>query len=388
MWVWILGFAALAPLVWWLPERARLPFVTAASAAGLALYDPALAAGTLAGVLGFDALLRWLPQRSRGVSRAVCTLLLLALAGVFAWNKLGADGQGLLPTQSGLVLVGYSYLALKLAAAVVDTLRGRSLAVSRGRFLAWNLLLPIFPSGPIETLGHFAGQQPGFDASRVARGLDRLLVGLVKLLLLSYYLGKWSMPILGDPDEHAKLVRLLAIHAFTLRFYLDFSGYSDVAIGAAALLGFEIQENFDRPLVQRNLVRLWQRWHMTLTAWLRDYVFIPLSRSLLRRAPPSSGGLVVAAAQLGTMAFCGLWHGFSWGFLVWGLLQGLGLIGVGILARPLGARFPEPLRAWWRTSAAAHVLAVLLTFHYFSLSTVFAVLGVDRGFSLLIGLVG
>src|SRR5439155_6292345 len=89
--------------------------------------------------------------------------------------------------------------------------------------------------------------------------------------------------VMSEPAAHERATLLLGLYAFTLRFYLDFAGYSDVAIGLGALFGYEIQENFDRPLVQRNLVLLWQRWHMTLTRWLRTYVFIPLSRSFMRR---------------------------------------------------------------------------------------------------------
>ena len=153
----------------------------------------------------------------------------------------------------------------------------------------------------------------------------------------------------GNPEgtlNDAVGTLLLAVYAFTLRFYFDFAGYSDVAIGLSAVFGVEIQENFDRSLLRRNLVHLCQRCHMTLTRWLRLYLFIPVSRSIMRRAGPGWDTPAIVLAQLVTMTFCGLWHGLGWNFAVWGVLQALGLVWVGLFARRVGRILPAPLISW------------------------------------------
>jgi alginate O-acetyltransferase complex protein AlgI len=184
----------------------------------------------------------------------------------------------------------------------------------------------------------------------------------------------------------------LAAYASILRFYFDFSGYSDIAIGVSALFGIEIQENFDNPLIRRNLAQLWLRWHMTFTAWLRRYLFLPISRGILGPGGVTRDTLALVSAQVVTMTFCGLWHGLGWNFLVWGLLQALGLIWVGRPARALGRYLPSRVRAFWRESWLGYVLSAAITFHYFALTSVLVFTGIERAgvyvISLLAPLLG
>jgi alginate O-acetyltransferase complex protein AlgI len=149
---------------------------------------------------------------------------------------------------------------------------------------------------------------------------------------------------------------LLAIYAFAFGLYLDFAGYSDIAIGLALCAGVQVPENFDAPYLAKNISLLWQRWHMSLTSWLRDFVFLPATRRLLRwtRRPLLSQ----VAGQLVTMLLCGLWHGLAWHYAAWGVYNGLGLAG---------------LSAWraWRGPAPAgslgrDALATVATFHFFA----------------------
>src|SRR5438132_1136439 len=218
-------------------------------------------------------------------------------------------------------------------------------------------------------LGLFAALR-AMRAPSTAR--DRVLVvgGLVALAALFV----WN-------KRGARGGGVLPLYAFTLRFYFDFAGYSDIAIGLAALFGYDIEENFDNPLVRRNLVQLWQRWHMTLTGWLRRHLFIPTSRALLRCGWPDA--LAIGAAQLVTMVFCGLWHEIGWGFALWGASQAVGLVWVGIVARDLGRRLPHALVAWWRRSPVAYALSTALTFNAFALPLVFVVSSVGGGFRYL-----
>lgn len=378
----LLGAIVLAPPYWLLvPARYHRTAITVASLAALAACDRRL----LGLVLGVAAALFGLTQAIGGAeprrARTLTATGLAALVALFAWNKLSAPGHGVLPSQSGIVLVGVSYLVLRAAAVLFDSLQGTLGDAGFGELLAWIAFLPTYPAGPIEEFQHFRGQHASFEGARMLRGLERILFGLVKALLLGHYVGEWAASVMSEPAAHERATLLLGLYAFTLRFYLDFAGYSDVAIGLGALFGYEIQENFDRPLVQRNLVLLWQRWHMTLTRWLRTYVFIPLSRSLMRREWGERTS--VAAGQVGAMALCGLWHGIGWNFLVWGLWQACGLVWTGIAARELGSRLPPGVVSWWRTSRLANALSTFLTFNVFALSLAFVYSDLRSGVAYL-----
>jgi alginate O-acetyltransferase complex protein AlgI len=371
----LLGGIVLAPVFWLVvPERWRGDAIAVLSLLGLGLYDPRLPPLLLGVALALAALIREISAQ-RGLTRSALTVTgLAALATFFLWNKRGG-GMSTLPSQSGLVFLGVSFLVLKAAAALIDTARGSAGSVRWRELLAWLAFLPTYPSGPMEELDHFRRQEPRLDGVRALGGLERILFGLVKALLLAHYLGVWSDPIIAAPDTHSRATLLAALYALSLRFYFDFAGYSDIAIGLGALYGYDIEENFDNPLIRRNLTQLWQRWHMTLTRWLRAYLFIPVSRRLMRLGLDRSA---VAAGQIVAMTFCGLWHGLGPGFLLWGFLQGLGLIWVGVVCRDLGRLLPAPLVGWWRRSPLAYGVSTALTFTTFSLLMILLVTDVGR----------
>jgi alginate O-acetyltransferase complex protein AlgI len=362
--------------------------LTVGSLIVLALYDVRLAIA-LAVFLGLlhGLLLAIGAARSR-LRPALAAAGLLLLAALFVYNKQSADSVGPLPSQHGLVFLGVSYLVLKASAVLIDSARGSIRRVTFRELAAWILFLPTYPSGPIEELDHFRDQHPRFEVQRALAALERILFGVLKVFVLAPHLGAWSAPILAEPAGHPWGVLPLAAYAFTVHFYFDFSGYSDLAIGVSAVLGYEIQENFDNPLAQRNLARLWQRWHMTLTHWLRRYLFFPISRAILRRSRGSLDAAAVVLGQVATMTACGLWHGLGWNFVVWGLLQALGLVWVGLGARAGGRRLPPRWLGWWRRSRLAYALSATLTFNYFALSTVFVYSTVDMGWRFLLHLAG
>ena len=157
-------------------------------------------------------------------------------------------------------------------------------------------------------------------------GIERVLVGLGKKLLVGDRLLAFAEPIFADPAAASRTSLWLAMYAFAIALYLDFAGYSDIAIGAGRIAGLGIRENFDSPYLQPNLTQLWQHWHMSLTSWLRDYVFVPVARRTLKatRRPLLSQGV----AQTVTMVACGLWHGFAWNFVAWGLWHAALLTGL------------------------------------------------------------
>jgi alginate O-acetyltransferase complex protein AlgI len=383
----VLGALAAAPVYWLVvPDAARRSVLVAGSLVGLVLLDVRAVALVLATAIGLAAVTHAIRGGGERRGRALGALALAGLLLLFLWNKRGGT-LAVLPSQTGAALVGVSYLVLKAAAAVVDAMRGAP-PVGAREATSWLAFLPTYTAGPIEELEHHRRQTPAFDRRLVLGGLERILLGLVKALVVAHHIGAWSAPVIAVPDGHHPAVLALGLVGATLRFYLDFSGYSDVAIGLGAVFGYRVEENFDRPLLRRNLVQLWQRWHMTLTRWLRVYLFVPASRALLRAPLPGGDRTAVVAAQLVTMLVCGLWHGLTPGFAVWGLLHGAGLAWVGVFARDAGDALPPALVAWWRTSPVAAAASTALTFAFFAGTIVFAMTDMPRAWHFLGCLVG
>ena len=367
-----------APFFWLLvPPAWRRDALTAASLVGLGLIKPGLLVLVLSVAFGAWGVVAQLARGRVARPAWLAGPALALLVALFLVNKLAGSG-GLLPAQGGLLFVGVSYLVLKAAAIVMDAARGSLREAGFGEILGWIVFLPTYASGPIEEFAHFRRQTPQRSREQILAGLERVLFGLVKTLLLSHYLGVWVTPILADPGLHGPGVLLLAAYVSILRFYFDFSGYSDIAIGVSALFGIEIQENFDNPLIRRNLAQLWRRWHMTLTAWLRRYLFLPISRGILGSGGGARDTLALVAAQSVTMTFCGLWHGLGWNFLLWGLLQAVGLIWVGRPARAVGRYLPVRVREFWRESRLGYALSMVITFHYFALTSVLVFMGIEQ----------
>jgi alginate O-acetyltransferase complex protein AlgI len=385
----LLGALAVAPLYWLLiPAHLRREVLLVASLAALALYDARLVVVVFVVTLALFGLLRLIARRPDERRTLLVAIGLCGLLVLFVINKLSGRGMIVLPSQSGLALLGISYLALKAAAALIEAGRGTLRVFSLRDVLLWIVFLPTYPSGPMEDFEHFRRQQPVFDRTLALPGLERILFGLVKALLAAHYLGVWANPILAAPQEYGRVTLLLGLYAFALRFYFDFSGYSDIAIGLGAVFGYDIEENFDNPFVRRNLAQLWQHWHMTLTRWLRLYLFIPVTRRLIRRGGRGGDRPAIAAGQIIAMTFCGLWHGLTLNFALWGFLQALGLIWVGVFARDLGRRMPPGLLTWWRGSWVGYAASTALTFNFFAISTIFVVTDIRRAITYLLQIVG
>jgi alginate O-acetyltransferase complex protein AlgI len=161
----------------------------------------------------------------------------------------------------------------------------------------------------------------------------------------------------------------LALYAYGFMLYFDFSGYTDMALGVARLIGFSLPENFAWPYLKSNLARFWQSWHITLSFWARDYVFLPLARTLRMKATWLPGNVVALLCHLATMLVIALWHGFAWTFVAWGVWHALGLFAVkvwGDYRRPRTLRRTPHTRWGWPTLAAWFI-----TFNYVMVGWVF-----------------
>ena len=235
---------------------------------------------------------------------------------------------------------------------IVERRRGRIAAIAFLDLLAYALFLPCRIAGPIRRFPEFtaAVARARVSADDVYAGLLRILIGLGKKLVLADTLALTGAEIdnIGGP-AHAWTIVL----AYTFRIYFDFSAYSDLAIGFSRLLGITVPENFAFPYLAVNIREFWNRWHITLSQWVRDYVFIPTGRALFDTVLRPWPGVIAAISYLVTFLVVGAWHGLTGAFLVWGAYHGV-LLSAHHLIR---ARVPPWIadRDWYHSRPAAAV---------------------------------
>ena len=293
----------------------------------------------LAFVLVTFAAVRARASASPTLQRAGLVLLFvvpLVLVAFEVWVVASPPGSASLP-------LGISFYTLNLLSFGLDAARGGARA-SFGALASYASFFPTLASGPLVRFDAFESQRlprrvP--DPTLIEIGLVGVVVGLAKKLLVADPLGNLVEPLFADFDRLGFTDAWLAVMGYAYQLYFDFSGYTDIAVGLGALLGFRIPPNFDAPYTAPNITAFWQRWHMTMSRWFRDYLFLPLSRELLRRRPSLEGAEQVRTFCLVlTMIVIGLWHGAQWGFLAWGLYHGLLLAGHAQLRRLRWAELP------------------------------------------------
>jgi D-alanyl-lipoteichoic acid acyltransferase DltB (MBOAT superfamily) len=157
--------------------------------------------------------------------------------------------------------------------------------------------------------------------------------GFFKKLVIADRLALLVNQVYAEPTSYTGLALIIATYAFAFQIYCDFSGYADIAIGAARVMGFQLQENFQQPYFAQSIVDFWRRWHISLYNWFRDYIFYPVSRALHRGRISSKGILILIIPPLATMLASGLWHGTGLTFMIWGALHGLYLVISVVLSR-------------------------------------------------------
>lgn len=369
-------FALVLVLHRTLPAKQRNGLLLAASLIFYGLWVPAYLVLLLAEIGVNYALLRSIATGSRkrlALGASICVTL--GLLGFFKYAALAVEtiapalraGFGFDPPLPEIFLpLGISFFSFQMLSLAIDVYRGEIEAPrTPGRYALYISFFPQLIAGPIlrgkELLPQLAsGARPTPERSQ--RGLWLIGSGLVKKVLLAdFLLAPFANEVFLAPGVASPAFHWIAVFSFAFQIYYDFSGYTDIARGLALLLGFELPENFHEPYLSRSPQEFWQRWHMTLSRWLSLYLFIPISRALLRRTPDRFGGVAVALTQLVTMALCGLWHGAGWHFVVWGVLQGV-LLAVWPARR--GRRHQDPVR--W-----SDVPAILLFFNVYCLTLVF-----------------
>lgn len=349
---------------------------------------PSLLTGLLAAAL-LAALVRLL---ARSKPAWALNGMLILILGLFILWKTPAAAQtisGLLRRLAGqeavfaspldLPWLGFSYLAFRLIHVLRDAQAGRLPELTFDEFLSYALFFPTLTAGPIHRAQNFLTdlrQPPDEGEQRRLRQLEgarRILIGLVKKFVLADSLALFALNPTNAVQLNPGLWVWVALYAYGLRLYLDFSGYTDIALGLGHLLHIRLPENFARPYLQTNLTAFWNSWHISLAQWVRAYFFNPFTRSLRTRLPNLPIWLIILAGQLSTMALIGLWHGITWNFLIWGLWHGLGLFvqnrwSAWVQPRLQGRATPRSLNLALRFSGW------LLTFHYVTLGWVWFVL--------------
>ena len=333
-------FFAIVFALSWLLNRNRTAwklFMLAASYVFYAWWDPGLA-----WLLALVSATAWLSalwiertdadrrRRRRTIASVVALLLPLAwfkYYGFFALNIANAfQSMGLhppVPLLQVLLPIGISFYTFMAISYVVDVSRYQ---ITPSRLLDVSVYLAFFPhliAGPIVRGQELIPQiRRPRDPGRidVARASFLIIGGLFKKIVISSFLATQIVdPVFAAPNAHGGLEVLVAIYAYAIVIYADFSAYSDIAIGAALLLGFDFPANFNRPYTATSLRDFWRRWHMTLSRWLRDYLYIPLGGS-------RHGELHTDLNIMITMLLGGLWHGAGWTFVVWGAFHGIGQV--------------------------------------------------------------
>lgn len=311
-----------------LPQKARRIFLLLASYVCYMWAIPAYGLVVLCVTALSYGLARALPtaqghkKRSllvAGVLAPLAVLLILKYFGFFADTFAALFGARSLAAP-WVAPLGISFFTLQAISYIVDVHSGK--LEPEKDFVTFALYISFFPqvfSGPLNRAADMLPQYRAarsFDYANASQGLQRILTGLFKKIVIADALAVLVDGIYGSLSEYIGLTLAVAIVAFALELYFNFAGYSDIAVGAARLLGYALPENFTAPYFATGIAEFWQRWHISLTSWFRDYVYFPIGGSRRGFARKLCNVLIV-------FALSGLWHGAAWTFVVWGLLNGL-----------------------------------------------------------------
>jgi len=309
---------------------------------------------------------------ARGVWRGPVAASGLALVlGLFVMHKLPwmTRELGVGALRPALLAVGFSYVFLRLIdAGRVIYEGGRAPPDLPGTV---NYLLPfhMLAAGPIQSYEDFT-DQPAVPCPLSAVGalgaVERIAWGLFKKFVIAYTIRKVFLTDFFADGPYF----WFEVQVYYLWFYLDFSAYSDIAVGIGRLMGVHTPENFDRPYLARNMIDFWDRWHISLSLWVRRNLFIPIQLTLARRTGGRRALLIATLAFTVSFLLCGLWHGISWPFFAWGAMHALGLVVTNAYRHRLTKRLGRKGVKAYREKTGYRLMAQFLTFEYVAFSLV------------------
>jgi D-alanyl-lipoteichoic acid acyltransferase DltB (MBOAT superfamily) len=235
------------------------------------------------------------------------------------------------PLWNIILPIGLSFHTFQAMSYTIEVYRGKEKAERHfGIYALYVMFYPQLVAGPIErpqNILHQFHERKYFKYENVTTGLKLMMWGMFKKVVIADRLAGFTDPVFNDPHSHPPLVIIIAILFFSIQIFCDFSGYSDIALGSARVMGFSLMKNFDKPYHSKNISEFWKRWHISLSTWFRDYLYISL------------GGNRVSVPRWYFNLFfvflvSGFWHGAAWTFIIWGALHGVYLVAAIILDKP------------------------------------------------------
>lgn len=329
------GFILLGVVIYWLipVQRLRNLFLTLISFAFIYMFDKSALVIVIVLTL-ISYLMAFLIEKFKknrfvfviSIVFLLLTLVIFKYSGMIAstYNAFAGFIKGFPEVRISTLLIplGLSFITFKLISYLTDIHWGLTKKGNIIELFTYTSLFTIFIAGPIERFEKFNPQISktiNFNALFVSEGFERIVIGLSKKVILADWIGYFIQPIWSNQEQYSVLIKMLALLGYSIQIYLDFSGYSDIAIGSSRLFGFKIMENFNNPYFQSNISQFWRCWHISLSDWIRDYVFFPLSKFSDKRIYNMLFVPIIA------MALCGLWHGGAWHFALWGIWHGAGI---------------------------------------------------------------
>jgi len=274
-------------------------------------------------------------NRTVPIGRLVLTAGIVVLLGVLCYFKYASWITKSLATPFPYVHVfgplivplAISFFTFEFIHFITDVYTRRIETFTLKHFLTFALFFPTMLAGPIKRFRLFSTQLDDLnmaDGAELQTALYRIACGLFKKLAIADPVTMFVQPLFHPSAGTPAFLYVIAMVAGTVKIYYDLSGYTDIAIGFAQLFGLRVPENFARPYYAPNIAEFWHRWHISLSSWIRDYIFVPLARKWRRGAPAASkrGRIVTAASFVVIMLIIGIWHGAGWQFAAWGLWNG------------------------------------------------------------------
>jgi alginate O-acetyltransferase complex protein AlgI len=312
-------------------------------------------------------------ERSKGTRRKLFLVYsIVANLGVLAFFKyydffidnvnrlLNLEESNQLPFLNILLPVGLSFHTFQAMSYTIEVYRGNQKAERHfGIYALYVLFYPQLVAGPIERPQNLLWQfrsHHSFDMTRIYEGLRLMLWGLFKKVVIADRLALYVNSVYSNPEDWPGSNLAVATVFFAIQIYCDFSGYSDMAIGSAKVMGFKLMTNFNRPYFAKNIQEFWKRWHISLSTWFRDYLYIPMGGSRESRLRTYQNIAVV-------FIISGFWHGANWTFVIWGAIHAVLIIGYMLYKRYIGKKDSS---GW-----LANMLSILLTFFVVCIAWVF-----------------
>jgi D-alanyl-lipoteichoic acid acyltransferase DltB (MBOAT superfamily) len=274
--------------------------------------------------------------------------------------------------------IGVSFYSFKMVSYLIDVYNENAKAEKHlGYFALYVSFFPQILAGPIDRAVRFIPElkkKVNFDMDRIVSGFQLVVYGIFKKMVIADRLAIFVNEVFRDP-EHQGINLIFAAYFYAFQIYCDFSGYSDIAIGISRILGFKSMDNFDYPYFSKSMTQFWNRWHISLSTWLRDYLFLPIAYAVMR--PIKTPKLYnikaetwgYAIGMFVTMFLGGLWHGAHWTFVIWGSLHGLYLV-FGYISKKARRKLVKKIKLnkipWLR-----HFISVFITFNLVSFAWIF-----------------